>query len=349
MPLLSHFDTPAGLRDLDSASNFYEDWSTYVSNQIPQSTPGSGDGEFYNATQTDVTVAGERRLVWMAFPREVLVRHRDDREAALAEAENRHVQNEYCEWRVERNDDDQIVRVVFVTETPEYWRELWNADRGRVVDLYNHLLKTDQVQESDLTDDGVHYQPENRWNTDDGIVHMIQDINKLDLAIGLAEGAAVSDPAQDNFQMDPFADTSVDPRVVFDVGTLVRKSLSVTLRDPIGLYIAGWDDTGWTQPDGTPVGDYWTIERGRPGEVLRLSYEVPAEEGFTVSDIQIGGRPIRWGGQLAEHVTVMIAGTAGTRTSGAQPAARVATRETDERTKPHKPVSRQQLLQRLRS
>ncbi len=40
---------------------------------------------------------------------------------------------------------------------------------------------------------------------------------------------------------------AVDPRVKFDVGTLVRKGLSVTLRDPIGLYIAGWDDTGWTR------------------------------------------------------------------------------------------------------
>jgi hypothetical protein len=75
-----------------------------------------------------------------------------------------------------------------------------------------------------------------------------------------------------------------------------------------------WDDTGWTKPDGTPVGDYWRISRGTAGAALRLEYEVPAGEGFVVGDIRIGGRPIKWGGQIAEHVTVMVGGIAGTRT-----------------------------------
>jgi hypothetical protein len=47
---------------------------------------------------------------------------------------------------------------------------------------------------------------------------------------------------------------------------------------------------------------------------VRLEYEVPASEGFVVGDIRIGGRPIEFGGQLAEHVTVMAAGIAGVRT-----------------------------------
>jgi hypothetical protein len=32
-----------------------------------------------------------------------------------------------------------------------------------------------------------------------------------------------------------------------------------------------------------------------------------------VSDVRIGGRPIRYGGQLAEHITVMAGGVAGRR------------------------------------
>jgi hypothetical protein len=53
--------------------------------------------------------------------------------------------------------------------------------------------------------------------------------------------------------------------------------------------------------------------RGSPGAALRVEYAVPPEEGFAVSDIRIGGRPIRTGGEIAEHVTVMVRGLAGHR------------------------------------
>jgi hypothetical protein len=115
--------------------------------------------------------------------------------------------------------------------------------------------------------------------------------------------------------MPAVANTSVDPRVTYDVSALVRKPLSVTLGEPIGLYITGYDDTGWTKPDGSPVDDYWRILRGSPGQILRLEYQAPAAAGFVVGDITIGGRPIEWGGQIAEHVTVTIAGIAGVRAS----------------------------------
>jgi hypothetical protein len=41
-------------------------------------------------------------------------------------------------------------------------------------------------------------------------------------------------------------------------------------------------------------------------------YEVPASEGFVVGDIRIGGRPIEFAGQIAEHLTVMFPAIAGT-------------------------------------
>ena len=90
-----------------------------------------------------------------------------------------------------------------------------------------------------------------------------------------------------------------------------RKGLYVTFRDPVGLYIVDWNDSGFTKPNGTPVGNYWRIVRGTPGMVLRLEYEVPAGLGFVVGDIKIGGHPIEYGGQVAEHITVSTTGTAG--------------------------------------
>ena len=144
---------------------------------------------------------------------------------------------------------------------------------------------------------------------------MIQGINKLSLAIGLAKGGANStSPFGDNFEASPSgssARTSVDPRVGIDVHMLVRKGLYVTLRDPVGFYMVGWNDSGFTKPNGRPAGNYWRIVRGSPGMAMRVEYKVPSGRGFVVGDLKIGGRRIEYGGQLAEQITVSIAGTAG--------------------------------------
>jgi len=287
-------------------------------------TPASGTatGEFYDASEVNVNVLAERSLVWMAFPREVLVAHRDDRRAAFVQADGdvarRNPQNEYCEWHVTRNAGGKITKVVFVTESPEYWQRLWAADRSRVVSLYQTLVGQ-PVTEADLRvgGPGTAYNKFNRFNTSDGIVHLIQSINTLTDALGLTQGSIHTGAARDNYETQPPSlQTSVDARVKFDIGSLARTGLSLTLRDPIGLYITGYDDTGWTKPDGSPVDDYWRVVRGSPGQILRLEYEVPSGAGFVVGDVLIGGRRIEWGGQIAEHVTCTVAGVAGTRGRG---------------------------------
>jgi hypothetical protein len=311
MALVTRFDTPASLRDMPAGSPFYDDWHGYLAGQLNASTPGSGGGEFYDPSEVNVDPIAERSLVWMGFPRALIVSHRDDRRAAFAAGEVRDVQEEYCEWRAIRNSAGKITKVIFTTETPEYWEHLWAVSRPTVVALYRALVSP-AVVEADLGTPAV-YNRRNDWNTTDGIVHFIQTINTLDAALGLAQGSVNSGGARDNYEASPGPRTSVDPRVAIDIGALARKGLSITLREPIGLYIAGWDDSGWTKPSGAPVGNYWTIVRGAPGRVLRLEYQVPAGEGFVVGDIRIGGRPIEWGGQIAEHVTCTIVGIAGRR------------------------------------
>lgn len=313
MALVTRFDTPASLRDMPEGSAFYDDWHAYLAGQLAASTPGSGGGEFYDPSEVSVALAAERSLVWMGFPRALRVAaHRDDSRTAFTLAEDRTVQEEYCEWLVQRDDAGKITKVTFVTETPEYWEHLWASDPAVVVGLYRSLVSPAVVQ-SDLESSGS-YNRSNHWNVADGIVHFIQTINTLGAALGLSQGSADSEGARDNYEAGAGPPTSVDPRVQLDIGGIARRGLSVTLREPIGLYITGWDDTGWTKPDGSPVGDYWRIVRGSPGRVLRLDYEVPAGEGFVVGDIGIGGRPIEFGGQIAEHVTCTVGGVAGRRT-----------------------------------
>ena len=48
-------------------------------------------------------------------------------------------------------------------------------------------------------------------------------------------------------------------------------------------YIIDWDDTGWTEPDGRPVGDYWTVVRGVRGAALRVDLRGAAERPGTAS------------------------------------------------------------------
>ena len=322
MALVTRFDTPASLRDLPEGSTFYGDWHDYLAASLnTTAATGTATGEFYNASEVDVGVLADRSLVWMAFPRRVLVANRDDRRAAFAVADDevatRLWQDQYCEWQVTRNAEGRITSVVFVTETPEYWERLWAADPAKVVELYRKLLKRD-VGEADLRvgGPGSGYNKFNRFNTTDGIVHFIQPTNTLDAALHLAQGSIHTNGARDNYEVYGSTDTSVDPRVQLDIGALARTGLSLTLRDPIGLYIAGYDDSGWTKPDGSPVDDYWRIVRGTPGRILRLEYRVPEEVGFVVGDIRIGGRPIERGGQIAEHVTCTIGGVAGRRGPG---------------------------------
>lgn len=325
MPL-TQFDTPGGLRDAPAASTFYTAWHTLVNGLIGPGTPGTGGvGEFYNPTTKDVDLVGERALVWMGFPRRVMVeQQRDDRREAFRLADeftigDRRRQEEYLEWRAD-STAGKITKVTFTCEVPEYWRTLFQHEPNVVVHLYRQLTGDSSIVQADLMSGGA-YNKDNVWNTTKGIVHLRVDqlANTLDAALGLARGSAAIGTGgahyRDNYELQQDTSqqpTSADPRVTMDSNAVVRRNLSVTARDPIGLYIAGWDDTGWTKPDGKPAGNYWRIVRGVPGAALRVEYEAPASEGFVVGDIRIGGRLIEFGGQIAEHLTVTIVGIAGT-------------------------------------
>lgn len=329
MPVITRFDTPGSLRDLPAGSPFYDTWHEKIRTLLGLGRAGPGGvGEFYNPERTDVNVTAQRHLVWMGFPRHLLTQHRDDRRLAFEKGEargtmpgGRTTQVEYLEWFATRNKVGKITKVTFVTETPEYWEELFRAAPDTVLKLYRTLVSP-SVQAADLVRPDGSYNNLNVWNTSRGIVHFIVNspANSLNAAIGLATGGvdllAGSPHAHDNFQLHndtSLARTSADARVVLDVNAMARRRFSVSFAEPVGLYMFGPDDTGWTKPDGSPVKDYRRVVRGRPGMALRMEYEVPASEGFAVGDIRIGGRPIEFGGQIAEQITVVAVGAAGTR------------------------------------
>jgi hypothetical protein len=263
--------------------------------------------------------------------------------------------DEYCEWRTTRDPAGKIRRVTFTSEPPEYWQALHGdtlpnlagvptyttvGDRSLLVELYREHVSPrveyeDLICAEDLVDH-THpdapvvvyakgtYNPYNRWNTTDGIMHLTQPANSLGAEIKLGADATVlrTSPGSGGRPIaDPDAliacagygglNRFTDPTIGASVNELAALGFAITLRNPVGLYMDHLDVTGWAAPDGSPVDPSWLrILRGQPGLIERAVFEVPEREGFTVSDITIGGVPIAFGGHLGEHMTIKLVGLA---------------------------------------
>jgi hypothetical protein len=249
--------------------------------------------------------------------------------------------NEYCEWHVFHDASTGGIRkVVFVSEPPEYYRALFgghvegvdfHGDPRVVLDLYRQHV-SEEVQLKDLiASEDVNlggtlaakgsYNPYNKWNTTHGIMHLAAPPNTLTAEIQLGGDASVvrkSDRDRLLVAADVLIcsagyggpDRNSDPTIGGAVNALARLGAVITLKNPVGLYMDHIDLAGWSAPDGGSVTDLVKIVRGQPGMIERLEVEVPRERGFMLSDVTIGALPIRYGGQIAECITVKLTGVA---------------------------------------
>jgi Dyp-type peroxidase family len=251
-------------------------------------------------------------------------------------------QVEYCEWHVTRDPlTGELVRVTFTSEPPEYWTALFGGKLGEVtfpgakdklLALYRQLVDP-RVQLEDLI---VHtafvgaqgeaykpgdYHPFNRWNTTHGIAHLCAPSNTLASEIQLAGDATIryhDGSGRPLTQPDALIcgagyggiNRNSDPTIGATVNALARLGAMVTLANPVGLYMDHIDTSGWELPDGIAARDCVRVVRGTPRMIERMVIEVPAETGRTLADLTIGGDPVRFGGQIAECITVKLVGLA---------------------------------------
>jgi hypothetical protein len=310
---LERFDTPARLRDVPAAAR--QDWSATISGIFADYV--GRHPQFYDPTAaetpTKTTVA---KASWPAFPAR-LTRGNPPPEARWANAdEDRAKQDEYCEWSVERDNAGKVTRLTFTTEVPEYWEFVAKHDRERLLDLYRELVAPD-VERDELFD-GDTYLPDNPRNqgTTGRLAHLVQGNNKLTAAVDLVARATVlrqrnGVPVTTQQALvvcsglgDPFRHS--DPQIAQLVNNAAAMGDEVTLRDPIGLYLDEFDATGFRAPDGTPAAAFWTIERGGPSHPVRARFEVPPGHGYAVGDLELDGRRITFGGQVADRVRVRV-------------------------------------------
>lgn len=172
------------------------------------------------------------------------------------------------------------------------------------------------------------YNLYNKWNTTHGIVHLTHPSNTLRAEINLAAGGSVLRKAPNGSPVtDPLRliccsgygspNRSSDPTIGSRVNGLTRAGLSVTLRDPIGLYLNAINLDGFEGPNGEDVSGAWQVRRGQAaagpgttGTIVRAEFAPDPAAGFRVDQVLIGGEPIRFGGQIADKIGMVLTGKA---------------------------------------
>ncbi|MDB5384813.1 MAG: hypothetical protein JWM11_459 [Planctomycetaceae bacterium] len=376
MSLLSRFDPPAFLPDFNAIPGQVSAWHRAMSAWfdavvvIEQNAIGVTP-QYYNAAVFDPGgIQVEQAVTWNAFPKELLRRY--GRELALQLADSvwpieryripspdptnprgtsgvlYRPQEEYCEWRVQRDPlTNKIYRITFTSEPPEYWQALYGFIPGGggipdasfpgstdvLLRLYRELVSPevrleDLIATNDIKDASGRqwvgkgqYNIYNKWNTTHGIAHLNSPPNSLVAEVQLGGDATVlyKDP-QGKLLIEPDAlicyaayggpNRNSDPTIGATVNALARLGAYVTLKNPVGLYMDHIDLSGWEAPDGGNVSDFVRIVRGTPGMIERMVIEAPPGRHLDVGDLSIAGTPIRFGGQVAECVTVKLVGIA---------------------------------------
>jgi hypothetical protein len=97
-----------------------------------------------------------------------------------------------------------------------------------------------------------------------------------------------------------------DPQIASAVNVAAGQGDEIAFADPPGLHLGRPLTTGMVTPDGADAARFWKIERGDAEHTLRARFEAPEQRGYVVGDIEIGGRPIKFGAQIADRVQVWV-------------------------------------------
>ena len=323
---MSRLAPPGKLDDLSEANK--EVWSQIVSRWLDEAREGNpreNNGprhQFFNPlTSPPANDAQVAVIAWNAFPRQVKSNSLSDRQRWRRADADRNVQDEYCEWSVTRDPATRrIERVTFTCEPPEYWQVLASLDPDKVLELYREFVSP-AIRREDLFINGK-YNPRNRFNstTTGGAMHLVQLSNKLGAEIELGAAATIRRSQGGHEIIDAQAlilcsaygepGRNSDPHIGEQINALARQRADITLNNPIGLYFHEFNPVGWTTPDGEDARSFWHYPRGDDGHRVRAVFEVPAERGYGIGDIRIAGKPIEFGAQIADYITMKLEGVA---------------------------------------
>jgi hypothetical protein len=216
-------------------------------------------------------------------------------------------QDEYCEWSIERNAAEKIVRVDFTCENPEYFNSVWLVDPARVLEIYRTTLDKPQIALDDLylkdaggnpvTDPSTGrpaYNPLNKWNTGSastatggGAMHLTSTPNTIQTEMQLGSTATTPRTSGNTdtgtliccAQFGQIGRNS-DPNIGAQVNRFVSSTPNLspakaTLANPPGLYIQTPNFARFKTPDGTDASTFWTVKRGNASLTDAYGRELP--------------------------------------------------------------------------
>lgn len=336
---INQFDPPANNGDFSGNLALAKKWSANMSKNFDSGVKdvndtlaahGGGTCQFYNPVThglTDPDLASAD-ITWNGFPRKFLGNGPGvPPDFAAAEAPvptgQARIQDEYLEWHVIKNAAGKITAVQFTCEGYDYYEFLGQEAPDILVSLYQKFIGP-AVKKADLFSD-TKYNKLNQWNTHDGAMHLTQSANNLFAEVILGAQATVRRKNTAGVEVTS-ADTlckcanfgdnrrNSDPAIGAGVNALARQGRIITLANPVGLYIDHIDDSSFHLPNGSATTGWFQILRGTPGHTLRAVFAPPAGFAFTVSDVKIGGVAVKFGGQIAQKITMKLTGVASVST-----------------------------------
>lgn len=211
--------------------------------------------------------------------------------------------------------------------------------------LYDENNKPVIVRETGLPA----YNPINKWNSGSattgmsgGAIHLTSPPNSLGAEIYLGAAATILREVDGKILKD--ANELIcaaqygqiyrnsDPRIGQSVNLLVQEhNLKITLTNPIALYGQTPEFSMFQLPENAnkTIQDCYQIIRGVTANtgteyypnnmILHSRFVVPADANFTLSDIKVNGKPLRWGSQIADTFHVQLAGTGNPAATGEKP------------------------------
>ncbi|QTD31468.1 hypothetical protein [Pseudomonas fluorescens] len=285
--------------------------------------PPSESAWFFNSIKEPNENTSIVPIKWNAFPRRLLNKFSSKTMAWRMADSSRNAQEEYCEWEVVRDKaTDKVKRVTFTTEVPEYYAFLFEHAPEQLLELYRTLVSED-VELYDLKNALGKYNPRNVWNYPETkgqrgvLLHMGNYPNTLTAAVILAAeatwpsvdsaGKLITDE-QGLIECRRFGapERHSDPHIGAQVNSAVRSGHKVSFASPAGVFIDDIDLSGFETPDDADIGAFVRVVRGDADHKVRVIFESPPEVDYLLGDVKIDGSPIRFGGQIAEKLTIRI-------------------------------------------
>jgi hypothetical protein len=342
------FKPTADQADFEGVPGLPEAWHAFINAYFESNLYGSqgalpelrawnrsdADLRFFNPASMPVPAGAQSANVfWTALPTSYDARFGGDTQKLhrfldKPKASRERLQDEYCEWVVQRDALGRIMRIIFTSEPPDYYQFLYDGEFGvppaktrkLLVELYRRRCGTSKVKLADLVRDGS-YDWNNAWNGSHAL-HMNQRNNTLGAQINIVARASILRQRGKKLITDARAliecaqygdpERQSDPAIGAAVNQAARGNRFITLENPVGLYMTGLDTSGWTAPDGSDPQSFWNVRAGiasadpSKAMIVRAELAVPADKSYTLSDVEIGGVPIAFGAQVAAHIQVRV-------------------------------------------